>query len=128
MPDRTTRLRRLTFDQQRQLCTTVIDAYQQLLDLPPLAALQFAHDELRPRLYSGAAIDYKLDIERATESALREPAAQAAWFALLQGQPVDPDVETRVVTKCARLYHKRGLHPRRYFKPNRHIGAGRRLI
>ncbi len=109
----------------RRLFDAVQDAYLQLLDLPPIAAMVLDHDQPRPGILAGTAIDFKIDIEKATEVACQKLDEQAAWFALLRGEPVECELQARVVQQCSLLYRARSLHPRLYFRRDRHAAARR---
>ena len=117
--------RRTRAEKQRadlNLFRQVQHAYAQLIALPPIAAMQVDHDSPRPKILAGTAIDFKIDIEKATETACRTPDQQRAWFDLLEGRPVEPELEARVIQASAHLYRARSLRRDRY------VTTGRRLL
>lgn len=104
----------------------VVRAYVEISELPPVTALDYDHDAPRSRTLTHDAINFRVDVEHATETALRDlPALQRAWFALACGDNVDAETTRAVITRCGRLYQQRGLDPNKYFHSFRRGGPKR---
>lgn len=95
----------------------VVAEYVRIKQLSPVVASTFDPEGTdRSDKLTFDLVGYAVDIERATESALRDsPELQQTWFALAQGQPADPKLAHRVIEKCGRIYSARRLEPWRYW-------------
>lgn len=105
----------------------VIAAYVKTRELQPVIASRIDPDpSSRSQKLTATAIEFCIDIEHATEKALaNEPVLQKAWFALALEEPVDPEIERRVIERCGRVYFARRLAPWLYWRPNRYPQARR---
>jgi hypothetical protein len=100
----------------RFLFERVTAAYIDISELPLLIALDYDPDATRSRTLTHDAINFRIDVERATEQALADfPALQRAWFHLACGDKVDVATQRAVITRCGRFYQQRGLDPNKYF-------------
>ena len=94
----------------------VVRAYVEISELPPITALDYDPDAPRSRTLTHDAVNFRVDVEHATETALRDlPALQRAWFELACANSVNPFTARAVTTRCGKLYQERGLDPNKYF-------------
>jgi hypothetical protein len=94
----------------------VVRAYVEISELPPITALDYDIDAPRSRTLTHDAVDFRVDVEAATETALRDlPALQSAWFELARADKVTATTARAVITRCGKLYQERGLDPNKYF-------------
>jgi hypothetical protein len=84
--------------------------------------LDYDPDAARQRTLTSDAIHFRIDVERATTTALLKlPALQRAWFKMACGEAV-PEAHS-VITKVGRLYEARRLDPNLYFHRFRRGGV-----
>ena len=105
------------FAEQKELFDSVVRAYVEISEeLPLITAFSYDPDAPRQRTLTPDAIHFRVDVESATETALRDlPALQRAWFRLACGDKVEAALAKPTVTRCARLYQARSLDPNLYF-------------
>jgi len=115
------RLREHRQEQYRHLyflVERVLSAYLKVAELAPIAAMQYDRDFPQQNTLSRVSLDYRIDIERATETALEGfPALQKAWFDLADNGKVSAALQRSIVTKCGRAY--------KHLDPNVYFGRGR---
>jgi hypothetical protein len=97
------------------LVERVIAAYIRVSELPLLTAITYDPDLPQQHTLSRTSHDFLIDVERATEAALKGfPALQTAWFDLAEDGKVSAALQRSIVTKCGRVYQDRGLCPNKY--------------
>lgn len=104
---------------QRGYFEAVAKVYWRIVNSYPIVAMNPDEDaESKSYPLSFLATDYKVDIESATEKALRgKPDLQAAWFKIVAGnRSVPTSLATQVIEACAPIYEQRGLEPWAYFR------------
>ena len=109
----------VSFSHYKLVFDAVAKAYTIIKNSHPLIASnpdQDAPRQSRPLTFAG--IEYVIDVENATATALKDqPALQAAWFRLIAGGTnVDPALAMRTIRTCAKVYEVRGLDPGEYWK------------
>ena len=102
--------------------TATVAEYIRIRQLSPVVAHQIdPHPVVRSVRLSYDHIDYAVDIERATETALRDqPALQAVWFELALNRPANPKLAHQCIQACGRVYAGRRLEPFRYYQRDRY--------
>ena len=102
--------------------TATVGEYVRIRQLSPVVAHQIdPNPVVRSVRLSYDHLDYVVDIERATEAALREkPELQRAWFQLALGEPVDTGLAQHCIQACGRVYAGRKLEPFRYYRRDRY--------
>lgn len=99
----------------------VIDAYIDVRNTPPVAAISHDPAVINPKL-GADLIHYCVDVENATRKSLNNnPALFEQWEKLVCGDAV-PNAAS-IIRKCAKIYRARKLLPVEYFKV---IKQGRR--
>ncbi len=102
--------------------TATVEEWSRIRQLSPIVASTFDPDGLdRSKRLTYDLIDYLTDIERATETALKdEPALQTVWFQLAHGEAANPKLTTRIIERCGRIYAARRLEPWKYHQHDRY--------
>lgn len=117
------RSQRDLYEYYHSIFQDVTQAYVRTKQLPLVVSHPFDHDDpngLNERL-TVDGIHFACDVERITESALKDDLEkQAAWFSLVAGEMAPSKLAKVVVLRCGRLYAARGLQPSRYFRQNRY--------
>lgn len=100
----------------------VIEEYVKVRQYSPVVSSTFDPDGLdHSHKLTYASIDWLIDVERATEVALKDkPDLQKTWFAIAFEQPVDKGLEIETANRCGRFYVSRKLEPWRYHLKNRY--------
>jgi len=94
---------------------SVVGGYVEAKKMPPICATN-SDDENRNRKLGPLTIHFLVDVELATEAALKDrPDLQRAWFELAQDHPVEPAVAKETIHRCGAMYTARGLMPKQYF-------------
>lgn len=97
----------------RKYFWSVIRAYVEVLEMPPLTAISYDPNYPNRRL-GPQTIEFKTDVENATKVALdNNPSLFDDWNRLIRGENVSNANE--IIVKCARLYRSRQLIPHFYF-------------
>jgi len=106
----------------KEVFQSVLQGYRAATCLPPTTAREIdPAPTSRPKWITETQIDYKIDVQKATEKAIGgDPKLEAAWFDLLDNLPVAENLAHTVITKCGRLYRSRGLSPALYFQIDRY--------
>ncbi len=90
--------------EQTELFYRVIKAYVEISEeVPLITALSYDPDAPKQRTLTPDAINFRADVERATEAALDSPEFQRGWFRLACGDGVQQSLAHSIVTRCARL-------------------------
>lgn len=106
------------------LVERVLNAYVRVTELPLLAVMNYDPDAPQQHTLGRASLDFKLDVEQATEEALDGfPALQQAWISLALGEKVPAATQRAVVTKCGKAYQKSHCDPNVYFHHFRRGGV-----
>lgn len=102
--------------------TATVDEYVRIRQLSPVIAHQLDPDPtVRSEKITYSLIDYAVDIEHATEAALKgRQELQCVWFDLAQKKPVDMRLAQEVGDRCGRFYAARKLEPWKYYRRNRY--------
>ena len=106
------------------LIKRVLEAYERCISLATISTMILnedgAFDRQKTLLPGSTAIDYICDVQRLTARALDgNVELQTAWFALLEGQPIEPAMEHGLVRLLSKAY--RFLSPFKYFQ---HVRRG----
>jgi hypothetical protein len=118
--------RRDSFADDKHLFNLVVCSYLDCKELPIVcaAAIDADGDSRSSRKKTADTIHFTIDVEHATEAALKgDEVLETVWFALAQEKPCDANIARKVITACARLYAARGLDPRSYFRQIRQGSA-----
>jgi hypothetical protein len=102
--------------------TATVAEYVRIKQLSPIVASVYDPEGFgRSERLTFDLIGYICDIERATETALRDqPALQAVWFQLALNRPADPKLAHQCIQACGRVYSGRRLEPFRYYRRDRY--------
>jgi hypothetical protein len=120
-----------SFSHYKLIFDAVSKAYFTTKNSHPVVACNPDRDapcQSRPLTFAG--IDYAVDVENATATALKDqPTLQSTWFRLIAGDTtVDPALAMRTIRACGKMYELRGLDPGEYFrKTSRAPVAARRV-
>jgi len=93
----------------------VLEAYAAIRELPPVIAINY-DPEARSQKLTADSIHYLADVELATKKALKTPELFARWKALVNEQPIGPELKARIVSACGEEYIRRKLTPVDYFR------------
>jgi hypothetical protein len=106
----------LTQRSTEQFFKAVISSYRELRGWAPVVSVN--HDPMAMRKkWSAGSIHYCVDVEKATRDVLcRTPGLMIAWAHLILGRKVPAAIKKQVIHACGRVYAKRGLHPKQYFR------------
>jgi hypothetical protein len=109
----------LVFEAVAKAYTTIKNSHPVVASNPDTDA----PSQSRPLTFAG--IEYAVDVDNATETALKDqPRLQAAWFQLIAGDTtVDPTLAIRIIRACGTVYDSRGLDPGEYFRSIRRGSA-----
>lgn len=121
--NRTTRFRsRAERDQcYSKVFHSVVKLYVEVVQISPVSAIQIDRDApSRSRRLTSDDIHFRVDVERATEYALRgRLELEPVWFRLAANEVgIDQKQAAAVIHLCGRLYAARGLEPRKYYRRN----------
>lgn len=102
--------------------TAVQSEWVRIRQLSPIVSSVFDSDRIgKSEKLSFDLVDYACDIERATETALKDaPELQRIWFQLAQGEAADPKLAQSCTAKCGRVYAARRLEPWKYHVRDKH--------
>jgi len=108
------------WQQQRFIVQQVAAAYEQLNNLPALAAHNIdPFPQSRSLTRTGQSMEFGADVESAVRYAIRnQPDAAAlmqAWHRLCLDPNVIGDAERRFIQRAGPIFAARGLHPKQYF-------------
>lgn len=100
----------------------VVAEYVRIKQLSPVVASVYDPEGFgRSARLTYDLIGYLADIERATETALRDkPELQRVWFQLAQGLPTDSRLAQQTTQACGRIYAGRKLEPWKYHQRDRY--------
>ena len=115
----------------RCLVLAVAEAYVKVKDLPVLCAVDFDPAPVtHSRRWSPDSCHFCVDVGHAVRDALKnQPDAvelEAAWERLLEDSTVVKKTGAKLITRLARVFDARGLHPARYFKTIRRGSPNKR--
>jgi hypothetical protein len=107
-----------SFSFQKALFEQVAQSYVETKNLSPVTASNPDIDAPLSKKLSFIAVDFLVDVERATEQALKDfPDLQKTWFQLVNGDlNVDPKLAEITIRLTAMVYHERSLDPALYFR------------
>jgi len=110
----------------RELVAAVAQVYKQFRMLPPVSAINFdSSPTSRSLKWSPETAHFIIDIEKALQFALDNKAdvdaLSNAWRRLQTDITIIDKDCARLIRLLAPVLHRRGLHPRRYFKPNKYL-------
>lgn len=126
------------FAQQRELFTAVARAYVACRQAPVISASRLNPAEAtygavgsldtpnRTIRWTPNVAHYICDVELAVRKALElkpeaeRPALRDAWERLLEDDSRVDAIQRRAIQLLAGSFYRRELHPREYFRPNRH--------
>jgi hypothetical protein len=110
--------KRERFAHYADIVNAIIHEYVRIKNLSPIVAQTFdPHPVTTSQKLTLNVIGYKIDIENATEQALKDRLdLQAAWFGMALGERVPPELRQEVIWACGRLYAARFLQPWAYWR------------
>ncbi|WP_047495858.1 hypothetical protein [Terriglobus sp. TAA 43] len=110
--------KRERFAHYEDITNAVIREYVRIKSLHPVIAQSFDPNPVTAsQKLTLDLIGYKIDIEKATEYALKDRLdLQVTWFSLALDKPVSPELREEVIWKCGRIYGARNLAPWRYWR------------
>jgi hypothetical protein len=118
----TRRRQRLEFEEYKGIFERTVRTYAAIRCYPVISASNPDPDgsRSRPHKWRPDLAHFCIDVEIATEAALGENSLdlQAGWFSLAMGEAVPPEIERAVVSRCGKIYKRKGLDPRRYLHIN----------
>lgn len=106
-----------TYAHQRRYFESVVGCYREIRESHPIAACNYDPEaETRNHPLCASSVEHAVDIERATEFALKDhPELESAWFQLLANDPVVNGLKAmKVVRLCSKVYKQRQLEPWSY--------------
>lgn len=105
------------YTHQKRYFYAVLECYAAIRESHPLAACNYNPDaETQNYPLCASSVEHAVDIEKATEAALKNHLElEAVWFQLLNGDAtINGFKSMQVIKLCAPIYESRGLEPWTY--------------
>lgn len=98
-------------------------AYLETRERQPFgASTAYLDDGERSTRLTIGGIEFCIDIEKATETALQNDAVLLdAWERLALEEKVDSHIANDIEQRCGRMYVQRGLLPQTYFRRSKYL-------
>ena len=108
---------------QSQVFYSVIDAIQQISNLPLTSFVPYDDEVQKSRTITPPAIEDTVDVSLAAKKVLTETEQQDAYDALVRGEKVKPYLAQKIIRRCGRIFKSRNLSPGSYFRPSIRRGS-----
>lgn len=105
------------YTHQKRYFEAVVSCYTEIRESHPLAACNYDPEaETRNHPLCASSVEHAVDIERATEFALKDhPELESVWFQLAANDPAVNGLSAmKVVRLCSKVYKQRQLEPWSY--------------